>query len=97
MIELFAKSGGARQLSAFRRLILKGHSPSIKIKNPRTNALHHYISQPDAEAFHSKFYTLRSMSLQFDRSWQRLTADLADTDIKPFSPDGVNDGKEPNL
>jgi hypothetical protein len=24
--------------------------------------------------------------------WQRLTADLADADIKPFSPDGVNYG-----
>jgi len=91
-IELFAKSVGARQLPAFRRLILKGHSPSTKIKNPRTNALQHYISQSDAEAFHSKFYTLRSMSLLFDRSWQRLTADIADANIKPFSPDGVNYG-----
>jgi hypothetical protein len=60
------------------------------IKNPRTNAMQHYISQSDAEAFHSKFYTLWSMSLLFDRSWQRLITDLVDAGIKPFSPDGVN-------
>lgn len=91
-IELFAKSVGARQLPAFRRLIMKGYSPSTKIRNPRTNIMQHYISQSDGKAFHSKFYTLRSMSSQFDRSWQRLTAELTDAGIKPFSPDGTNYG-----
>ena len=62
------------------------------MRNPRTNAMQIYISQSDGDAFHSKFYTLRSMSSQFDRSWQRLTADLADAGITPFSPDGSNYG-----
>lgn len=86
-----------RRIGSPKEAILKGHSPSTKIRNPRTNAMQHYISQSDAVAFPSKFYTLRSMSLLFDRSWQRLNADWTDAEIKPFSPDGVNYGKEPYL
>ena len=92
-IEIFAKSVGARELPAFRRLIVKGHSPSTILKNPRTNAMQRYISASDEAAFHSKFYTLRSMSAEYDRSWQRLTAELTETGIRPFSPDGADYGK----
>ncbi len=91
-IEIFAKSVGARQQTEFRRLITKGHSPSTKIRNPKTNAVQNYISQSDAEAFHAKFYTLRIMSSKFGRSWQRLSAELAAASIKPFSPGGENFG-----
>lgn len=54
--------------------------------------MQHYINQSDGKAFHSKLYTLRGMSLLFDRSWQRLTAELTDARIKPFSPDRENYG-----
>ncbi len=91
-IEIFAKSVGARQQTEFRRLITKGHSPSTKIRNSKTNAVQNYISQSDAEAFHAKFYTLRIMSSKFGRSWQRLSAELAAASIKPFSPGGENFG-----
>ena len=76
----------------FNSLIAKGHSPSTKIRNPRTNAEQMYISVSDAEAFHAKFYTLRIMSSKFGRSWQRLSAELAAANIKPFSPGGENFG-----
>lgn len=52
-----------------------------------------YISPTDAQAFHTKFYTLRSMSAEYDRSWQRLNTELAEAGIKPFSPDGLYYGK----
>lgn len=91
-IEIFAKSVGARQQTEFRRLITKGHLPSTKIRNPRTNAEQLYISLSDAEAFHAKFFTLRIMSSKFVRSQQSLSAELAAASIKPFSPGGENFG-----
>ena len=91
-IEIFAKSVGARQQTEFRRLITRGHTPSSKIRNPRTNTEQLYISLSDAEAFHAQYYTLRTMSSKFGRSWQRLSAELAAASVKPFSPDGTNFG-----
>ena len=33
------------------------------------------------------------MSAEYDRSWQRLNAELAEAGIRPFSPDGLDYGK----
>lgn len=91
-IELFGKSVGANQLPAFRRLVVRGHTPSTKMRNPTTKALQQYITAQDAAAFNAKFVTLRTLAKAAGTSRQRASADLREAGIKPYSPDGEDYG-----
>jgi len=85
-IEFFAKSVGMRQPSRMRRLIMDGHTPATLMANPSTKALQYYLTRVDAEAFHERFFTSRTMALALGRSWQSLNADHRRKSIEPFSP-----------
>lgn len=91
-IELFAKSVGLLPPSRLKRLILNGETPATTLKNPKTKAEQQYITAADAEAFHRVFLTTRTVALQFNRSWQSLSAELRAKNVKPFSPGGEDYG-----
>jgi hypothetical protein len=67
-----------------RRLILDGHTPATKSINARTNAEQFYITTADAEAFHAKYFTPRTMANAYRRSWQSLRVELAHRGLMPF-------------
>ncbi len=87
-IEIFAKTVGINQPSRMRRLIVNGHTSATVMQNPKTRAQQHYLTADDADAFHSKFMTPRTMANVYGRSWQSLGAELRSKGIKPFSPNG---------
>lgn len=71
-----------------RRLIVNGHTPATLIQNPKTRAEQNYLTADDADAFHSKFMTPRTMAKEYGRSWQSLGAELRSKGIDPFAPNG---------
>ncbi|RBI67035.1 hypothetical protein DQW77_17845 [Roseovarius sp. TE539] len=91
-LETFAKSVGISQPARLSRLINQGHAPATRMRNPRTRAYQFYITTEDADAFHERFLTSRTMAKAFGRSWQSLSAELRGKGVTPFSPDGVDYG-----
>ncbi|MFK7836267.1 MAG: TniQ family protein [Sulfitobacter sp.] len=87
-IEVFAKAVGINQPSKMRRLIVNGHTPATMMQNPKTRAEQNYLTADDADAFHSKFMTPRTMAKEYGRSWQSLGAELRSKGVDPFSPNG---------
>ena len=71
-----------------RRLIVNGHTPATLIQNPKTRAEQNYLTADDADAFHSKFMTPRTMDKEYGRSWQSLGADMRSKGVNPFTPNG---------
>jgi len=92
-IETFAKTIGLRQPSMLRRLIQDGLTPATRMTNPRTGAQQDYLTREDADAFHARFHTLRTLSLAYGRSWQSLAADLTAGGIAPFRHEGQEYGQ----
>jgi hypothetical protein len=84
-IETFAKSVGSGPPIGLRRLILDGHTPATRAVNPRTKAEQFYITPADAEAFHAKYFTPRTMANAYRRSWQSLRVELERNTIMPFN------------
>jgi hypothetical protein len=91
-LETFAKSVGISQPARLRRLINQGHAPATRMRNPKTRAYQFYITTEDADAFHERFFTTRTMAKAFGRSWQSLSAELRRSGVAPFSPDGIDYG-----
>ena len=91
-LETFAKSVGIGRPSLLRRLVVNGHTPTTKLLNPRTRAMQRYVTQSDADVFHARFFTPRTASLHFHRSWQSLNAELRKQGISTFSLDGEDYG-----
>lgn len=92
-IETFAKSVGAGPPAGLRRLILDGHTPATRAINPRTNAEQFYITTADAEAFHAKYFTPRTMANAYRRSWQSLRAELDRREVKSFKQNDRDYGR----
>ena len=84
-IETFARSIGAGQPGGLRRLILDGHTPATRAMNPKTKAEQFYITTANAEAFHARYYTPRTMATAYQRSWQSLRPDLERLGLRPFT------------
>ena len=91
-IEVFGKAVGANHLPGLRRLVMNGHTSATSMRNPKTNAVQHYFSAQDATAFHTRFFTLRTLSKHSGMSWQRVGAFLKEAGVMPYSPDGVDYG-----
>lgn len=92
-METFAKSVGAGPPVGLRRLILDGHTPATRAINPRTNAEQFYITTADAEAFHAKYFTPRTMANAYQKSWQSLRVELDCQCVKPFTQDDWEYGR----
>ncbi|WP_375260832.1 TniQ family protein [Palleronia sp.] len=92
-IETFAKTIGLQQPSALRRLIEDGHTPATRLTNPRTRAAQDYLTQEDADAFYGRFYTLRTLSRAYRRTWQSLAAELTSHSVEPFTDQGRTYGR----
>ncbi|MCL1629694.1 hypothetical protein M3N55_13230 [Roseibaca sp. V10] len=92
-IETFAKSVGAGPPVGLRRLILDGHTPATRAINPRTNAEQFYITTADAEAFHAKYFTPRTMANAYRRSWQSLRIELQQYGTGQFRRDDCDYGR----
>ena len=59
---------------------------------PPAMSLETFAKSVDAAAFHARFFTPRTASLHFHRSWQSLNAELRKKGISTFSPDGEDYG-----
>lgn len=92
-IETFAKSIGAGQPAGLRRLILDGQTPATRAVNPKTKAEQFYITTADAEAFHSRYFTPRTMATTYRRSWQSLRPDLERLSLGTFADAGRDYGR----
>ncbi len=92
-IETFAKSVGAGPPAGLRRLILDGHTPATRAINPRTNAEQFYITTADAEAFHAKYFTPRTMANAYRRSWQSLRVELDRHGVTKFKENNRDYGR----
>jgi hypothetical protein len=92
-IETFAKSVGAGPPAGLRRLIIDGHTPATRAINPRTNAEQFYITPADAEAFHAKYFTPRTMANAYRRSWQSLRVELDRHGVTPFKENNREYGR----
>ncbi|OAN77086.1 hypothetical protein A8B82_13560 [Sulfitobacter sp. EhC04] len=91
-IELFSKAVGIGQPRRMQRLISNGHTPATELENPKLKTRQRYVTREDADAFHKKFYTPRTMAQAYGRSWQAMMATLRADGISPFSPDGEDYG-----
>jgi hypothetical protein len=91
-LEVFSKSVGLGRPVHMNRLILNGHTSATKIRNPKTKALQRYITKKDAEAFHTKFVTLRTIAKSKEMSWQKASGQLKAKGVAPFSSDGADYG-----
>lgn len=91
-LERFAKSVGINQPSRLKRLIKNRHTTATRMQNPKTKAEQDYITDEDAANFHERFFTPRTMSLHFEKSWQKISAQMRRQSISAFSPDGEDYG-----
>lgn len=80
----FAKSVGIQHRSAFERLVVDGHTPATKLKNPVTGATRWYVTETDAAEFLEKFFTIATLASERDVHRNTVRAELRKTDIKPF-------------
>jgi len=91
-IELFSKTVGIGQPIRMKRLVRSGHTPATELVNPKLKTRQFVISRDDADAFHQRFYTPRTMAQAYGKSWQSMTATLRAAGVKVFSPDGEDYG-----
>ncbi|WP_417812421.1 hypothetical protein, partial [Thalassospira alkalitolerans] len=75
-IEMFAKTVGIGQPVRMRRLVLNGHTPATWMMHPKLRKDQLFITPDDADAFHKRFYTPRTMAQAYGKSWQSMTATL---------------------
>ncbi len=91
-LEIFAKNVGIRQPVFLSRLVMNGHTSATELLNHRTKVRQRYITSQDADAFHAKFVTLRTLSEAQGTSWQKMSRMLQVEKVTPFSPDGQDYG-----
>lgn len=65
----------------------------IRAVNPRTKTEQFYITPADAEAFHAKYFTPRTMANAYRRSWQSLLSELSRRGIAPFKQNDRDYGR----
>ena len=75
-----------------KRLILNGHTPATELLHPKLKIKKLFITRDDADAFHRRFYTPRTMAQAHGKSWQSMTATLRAAGVTVFSPDGEDYG-----
>ena len=91
-IELFSKSVGIGQPIRMKRLVLNGHTPATEMAHPKLKTKQLFITRDDADAFHRRFYTPRTMAQAHGKSWQSMTATLKAAGVETLSPDGEDYG-----
>lgn len=91
-IELFSKTVGIGQPIRMKRLVINGHTPATELVHPKLKTKQLFITRDNADAFHQRFYTPRTMAQAHGKSWQSMTATLRAAGVKVFSPDGEDYG-----
>lgn len=91
-IELFSKSVGIGQPIRMKRLVMNGHTPATEMAHPKLKTKQLFITRDDADTFHRRFYTPRTMAQAHGKSWQSMTATLRAAGVEAFSPDGEDYG-----
>ena len=91
-IELFSKTVGIGQPIRMKRLVLNGHTTATEMAHPKLKTKQLFITRDDADAFHQRFYTPRTMAQAHGKSWQSMTATLKAAGVEVFSPDGEDYG-----
>lgn len=91
-IDMFSKTVGIGQPTRMRRLVVNGHTPATEMVHPKLKTKQLFITRDDADAFHQRFYTPRTMAQAHFKSWQSMTATLRAAGVEVFSPDGNDYG-----
>ncbi len=88
----FGRSIGLRDSGQFVALIDAGHTPALKVFNPRTNRLQYQLTQDNLTDFHRRFVTLTTLHEETGLHRNTLRARVAASQIAPFAPDGQSFG-----
>jgi hypothetical protein len=84
----FGRSVGLRDDGNFIALIEAGHVPAVRVVNPATGRLQHYLRPEDVAAFHRRFATLTTLAAETGRHRNTLRGQLAAGGVARFAPDG---------
>jgi hypothetical protein len=84
----FGRSVGLRDKGAFIALIEAGHVPAVRVVNPATGRLQHYLRPEDIATFHRRFATLTTLAAETGRHRNALRGQVAAGEVTHFAPDG---------
>jgi hypothetical protein len=84
----FGRSVGLRDKGTFLALIEAGHVPAVRVVNPATGRLQHYLRPEDIAAFHQRFATLTTLAAETGRHRNALRGQMAAGEVTHFAPDG---------
>jgi hypothetical protein len=85
---LFGRSVGLRDGGNFIALIEAGHVPAVRIVNPATGRLQHFLRPKHIAAFHQRFATLTTLAAETCLHRNALRGQLAASGVARFAPDG---------
>lgn len=57
-----------------KRLVINDHTPATELLHPKLKTKQLFIVRDDADAFHRRFYTPRTIAQAYGKSWQPMTA-----------------------
>lgn len=83
----FGRQVGLRDHGDFVALIEAGHTPAERHTHPKTGRSQYRLSAEDVSAFHRRFVTLPTLSLETGRHRNTLTGLLARAGVARFSSD----------
>jgi hypothetical protein len=84
----FGRSVGLRDEGNFIALIEAGHVPAVRIVNPATGRLQHFLRPEHVAAFHRRFATLTTLAAETGLHRNALRGQLAASEVGRFAPDG---------
>jgi hypothetical protein len=88
----FGRSVGLRDDGNFIALIEAGHVPAVRVVNPATGRLQHYLRPEDVAAFHRRFATITTLAAQTGRHRNALRSQLPASGVTRFAPGGRDFG-----
>jgi hypothetical protein len=84
----FGISVGIKDKGRSRALIEAKHTPAMPMRNARTGIANIYMTASDISAFHRRFVTARTLSVETARPISEVCADLKRAGVAVFAPDG---------
>ena len=88
----FGRAIGMRDQGLFRSLLEAGHTPSSRLKHPKTKVHWFYLTAENIREFHLRFMTPTTMKTEFGGHRNTHLRKLGEAGVLPYSPNGVSYG-----
>lgn len=88
----FGRAVGMRDKGLFLAFVKAGHTPTIKIENPKTRKMQHRMTPEDEVAFHRRYLTPTTIESEFGLHRNTSLAILKAGGVARFSPGGADYG-----